>query len=106
MVGCVSCKVLIDIVGGFQHTFHHGPYEFVPGLHYIANLPLCAPLYEMVATSTEPPLTYHQAGNSVPADKDLLCSHDLQVGLLPPMKVCKGPPGATRMGGTKFFKVD
>jgi hypothetical protein len=37
--------------GGFQHTFQIRGYEFIPGLHYIANLPLCGPLYDMVATT-------------------------------------------------------
>jgi hypothetical protein len=34
------------IAGGFQHTFWKGPYEFVPGYHYIANLPLWDKLVE------------------------------------------------------------
>lgn len=79
-----------DIAGGFQHTFHRGPYEFVPGMHYIANLNLCLPLYEMVATRTEPPLRFHQAGNATTADQAQLCSHDLQVGNLPRMQVREG----------------
>ena len=78
------------ITGGFQHVFRRGPYEFVPGLHYIANLPLCAPLYDMVATPTDPPLKYHQSGNAVPADHGELCSHVLQVGSLPLMRVRQG----------------
>jgi all-trans-retinol 13,14-reductase len=87
-----TCLVLEQhyTAGGFQHSFRRGPYEFVPGLHYIANLPLCAPLYEMVATPTDPPLKFHQAGNSVPADNNLTCSHDLQVGSLPTMQVREG----------------
>ena len=77
-----------SIAGGFQHTFRRGPYEFVPGLHYIANLPLCQPLYEMVATPTNPPLSFHESGATVPADQ---CqSHTLQVGSLPTMYVRKG----------------
>lgn len=78
------------IAGGFQHMFRRGPYEFVPGLHYIANLPLCGPLYDMVATPTDPPLKYHQSGNAVPADQGALCSHVLQVGDLPLMQVKQG----------------
>jgi len=78
------------IAGGFQHVFRRGPYEFVPGLHYIANLPLCGPLYDMVATPTDPPLKYHQSGNAVPADHGELCSHVLQVGSLPLMQVKQG----------------
>lgn len=73
--------------GGFQHTFWKGPYEFVPGLHYIANLPLCAPLYDMVASNQ---VTYHQAGNSVPADRGEMCSHELKIGDLPVMQVRQG----------------
>ena len=82
------------IVGGFQHTFWKGPYEFVPGLHYIANLPLCGPLYDMVATynagdgpqrnnDTTTSMIYHQAGNSVPADQHEMASHELKIGDLP-----------------------
>jgi len=78
------------IAGGFQHVFRRGPYEFVPGLHYIANLPLCGPLYDMVATPTDPPLKYHQSGNAVSADHGELCSHVLQVGSLPLMQVKQG----------------
>jgi hypothetical protein len=87
-----TCLVLEQhyTAGGFQHSFRRGPYEFNPGLHYIANLPLCAPLYEMVAAPTEPPLKFHQAGNSVPADGNLTCSHDLRVGSLPAMQVREG----------------
>lgn len=77
-----------DIAGGFQHVFRRGPYEFVPGLHYIANLPLCAPLYDMVATTTTPLLQYHQAGHAVAADQG--ASHDLQVASLPPLQVKEG----------------
>jgi len=101
------------IAGGFQHTFWKGPYEFVPGLHYIANLALCAPLYDMVATPsalvtdhtknndnhyhsqtpttrTKAGVTYHQAGNSVPADNGQLVSHELKIGDLPVMHVQEG----------------
>ncbi|KAL7562918.1 hypothetical protein ACA910_000287 [Epithemia clementina (nom. ined.)] len=100
------------IAGGFQHTFWRGPYEFVPGLHYIANLELCAPLYDMVATPSailhagnghdgnddnDDPnirvtksMRYHQAGNSVPADGGDLASHELKIGDLPVMKVRQG----------------
>jgi all-trans-retinol 13,14-reductase len=70
-------------------------------MHYLANLPLCAPLYDMVATAPSslsdsdeeappPPLQYHQAGNSVPADHNETCSHDLKVGDLPAMQVKEG----------------
>jgi all-trans-retinol 13,14-reductase len=128
LAACLSkfgkkCLVLEQhyIAGGFQHSFRRGPYEFVPGMHYIANLPLCAPLYDMVATPTTtppasssssssvsdsndsnddtttapssrspPPLQYHQAGNSVPADHNATCSHDLKVGDLPVMQVKEG----------------
>jgi hypothetical protein len=75
------------IAGGFQHTFWKGPYEFVPSLHYIANLPLCAPLYDMVASNQ---VTYSQAGNSVPADRGEMCSHELKIGDLPVMQVRQG----------------
>ena len=98
------------IAGGFQHTFWKGPYEFVPGLHYIANLELCAPLYDLVAspeailrdsnphsqnkyeknTCHTKAITYHQAGNSVPADKEELTSHELKIGDLPVMRVRQG----------------
>ncbi|CAB9514654.1 Putative all-trans-retinol 13,14-reductase [Seminavis robusta] len=93
------------IVGGFQHTFWRGPYEFVPGLHYIANLELCAPLYDMVATPSAiyhhqsnatkattktRAITYHQAGNSVQADGGNLVSHELKIGDLPVMQVQEG----------------
>lgn len=78
------------IAGGFQHVFRRGAYEFVPGLHYIANLPLCGPLYDMVATPTHPPLKYCQSGNAVKADRRELCSHVLQVGSLPLMQVKQG----------------
>lgn len=65
--------------GGLQHTFRSGGYEFVPGLHYIANLQLCAPLYDMVADENWK-ITYRRAGDSVPADKHGLSSHDLKIG--------------------------
>jgi len=77
------------IAGGLQHTFSRGGYEFVPGLHYIANLPLCQPLYEMVADSDHA-ITYNQAGNSVAADEGLMSSHDLRIGDLPLMHVREG----------------
>jgi len=70
--------------GGFQHTFRRGPYEFVPGLHYIANLALCAPLYDMVAAPTNPPLRFHAS------EGDQRQSHTLKVGCLPTMYVRKG----------------
>jgi all-trans-retinol 13,14-reductase len=96
------------IAGGFQHTFWRGPYEFVPGLHYIANLELCAPLYDMVATPsailrdatkannlnstavTTRAVTYHHAGDSVPADGGNKVSHELKIGDLPVMQVQEG----------------
>ena len=90
-----SQKVLVleqhDIVGGFQHSFHRKGYEFVPGLHYLANLPLCAPLLEMVATAppTVPPLVYETSGNSTTHDTGQ--SHTLQVGrTLPELYVRQG----------------
>jgi all-trans-retinol 13,14-reductase len=113
LAACLSkfgkkCLVLEQhyIAGGFQHSFKRGRYEFIPGMHYLANLPLCAPLYDMVATPASssdsddddddddtprpPPLQYHQAGNSVPADRNATCSHDLKVGDLPAMQVKEG----------------
>ena len=77
------------IAGGLQHTFTRKGYEFVPGLHYIANLELCRPLYEMVA-DPDMNITYQQAGNSVPADNHELSSHDLRIGNLPIMHVREG----------------
>lgn len=77
------------IAGGLQHTFTRKGYEFVPGLHYIANLELCQPLYEMVADPSMN-ITYLQAGNSVPADEHQLSSHDLRIGDLPIMHVREG----------------
>jgi all-trans-retinol 13,14-reductase len=94
--------------GGLQHTFQvttspssstsngssttssSRTYEFIPGLHYIANLELCGPLYDMVATAPPRKIRYSRAGNSVAADAGRLCSHDLQVGDLPPMQVREG----------------
>ena len=119
------------IAGGFQHTFKKGGYEFVPGLHYIANLQLCSPLYDMVATKPlslpsptstmeggcathdttttyTPPaihsktITYHQAGNSVPADKGELTSHELKIGDLPVLHVREGLDNA-RQELTRVF---
>lgn len=77
------------IAGGLQHTFSRKGYEFVPGLHYIANLPLCQPLYEMVADPNHK-INYNQAGNSVPADEGMKSSHDLRIGDLPLMHVREG----------------
>ena len=77
------------IAGGLQHTFQKKNYEFVPGLHYIANLPLCQPLYEMVADPNKK-IEYNQAGNSVPADEGQKSSHDLRIGNLPVMHVREG----------------
>lgn len=77
------------IAGGLQHTFSRSGYEFVPGLHYIANLPLCQPLYEMVA-DPERKIEYNQAGNCVPADQGMKSSHDLRIGNLPVMHVREG----------------
>lgn len=77
------------IAGGLQHTFTRKGYEFVPGLHYIANLELCQPLYEMVA-DPDMNITYKQAGNSVPADNHEFSSHDLRIGDLPIMHVRQG----------------
>ena len=77
------------VAGGLQHTFTRSGYEFVPGLHYIANLPLCQPLYEMVADPNQQ-IVYNQAGNSVPADEGKLSSHDLRIGDLPVMHVQEG----------------
>jgi all-trans-retinol 13,14-reductase len=98
-VGCMSRQVWQDVclvleqhytAGGFQHWFRRDPYEFVPGFHCIAKRLLCAPLYEMVATPTDPPLKFHQARNAVPADDNSTCSHDLQVDSLPAMQVREG----------------
>ena len=116
----ISCVVLEQhyIAGGFQHTFWAGKginrYEFVPGLHYIANLDLCAPLFDMVATpsamlknhnvnisdtttsfypnvtQTKTGVRYHKAGNSVPADLGQNVSHELKIGNLPLMQVQEG----------------
>jgi all-trans-retinol 13,14-reductase len=77
-----------NIAGGFQHTFRRGPYEFVPGLHYVANLELCLPLYEMVATPTSPPLRFHQSGGAVSLDAG--ASHTLKIGALPTLHVRPG----------------
>jgi all-trans-retinol 13,14-reductase len=77
------------IAGGLQHTFTRKGYEFVPGLHYIANLELCQPLYEMVADPNMN-ITYLQAGDSVPADEHQFSSHDLRIGDLPVMHVREG----------------
>lgn len=77
------------IAGGLQHTFTRSGYEFVPGLHYIANLPLCQPLYEMVADPNHK-IGYNQAGNCVPADEGEKSSHDLRIGDLPLMHVREG----------------
>lgn len=101
-----------DIVGGFQHTFRRRGYEFVPGLHYIANLQLCKPLYDMVASTpssgaeeedgecgdgdgsdpgvTLPPMPvrFVESGHAVPSDEGQ--SHTLKVGSLPTMRVRKG----------------
>lgn len=87
----LTCLVLEQhyIAGGLQHTFTRKGYEFVPGLHYIANLELCQPLYEMVADPNMN-ITYKQAGNSVPADEHQLSSHDLRIGDLPIMHVREG----------------
>lgn len=76
--------------GGLQHEFTLKGYEFVPGLHYIANLPLVGPMYEMVATQTDPPLRFMRAGNCTPADRGECCSHDLAVGDLPVLHVREG----------------
>jgi all-trans-retinol 13,14-reductase len=63
----------------------------VPGLHYIANLQLCEPLYNMVASDPDYyPMIFHKAGNSVPADDGADSSHDLQIGDLPLMHVREG----------------
>ena len=77
------------VAGGLQHTFTRSGYEFLPGLHYIANLPLCKPLYEMVADPHQQ-IKYNQAGNSVQADEGKLSSHDLRIGDLPVMHVREG----------------
>ena len=77
------------IAGGLQHTIARSGYEFVPGLHYIANLPLCQPLYEMVADPNHK-IGYNQAGNCVPADEGEKSSHDLRIGDLPLMHVREG----------------
>jgi hypothetical protein len=86
-----TCVVLEQhyTAGGLQHTFRSGGYEFVPGLHYIANLPLCAPLYQMVADNSTQ-IVYKRSGDSVPADKHELSSHDLKIGDLPIMHVREG----------------
>ena len=81
--------------GGLQHSFYTGKgdhrYEFVPGLHYIANLPLCGPLYKMVAVETTPALRFVRAGDAVKADqKHRFCSHELKVGSLPVLHVKEG----------------
>ncbi|CAM9511064.1 unnamed protein product, partial [Heterosigma akashiwo] len=87
----LSCLVLEQhyIAGGFQHTFRRGDYEFVPGLHYIANLALCRPLYDMVADNSMH-IKYNRAGQSVLADKGLAYSHDLRIGNMPIMHVGEG----------------
>lgn len=128
LAACLSkfqkkCLVLEQhyTAGGLQHTFTKKGYEFVPGLHYIANLNLCAPLYQMVATNiTEythgdvPELRYIRAGDAVPADRMARmmeyepidttttttttststtlspCSHELQIGNLPRLRVREG----------------
>lgn len=80
--------------GGLQHEFTVKGYEFVPGLHYIANLPLVGPMYDMVASSPAaidlPPLRFTRAGNCTPADHGECCSHDLAVGDLPVLHVREG----------------
>lgn len=76
--------------GGLQHEFTLKGYEFVPGLHYIANLPLVGPMYDMVASPLDPPLRFTRAGNCTPADQGELCSHDLAVGDLPVLHVREG----------------
>jgi len=75
--------------GGLQHTFCRRGYEFVPGLHYIANLKLCQPLYEMVADPSVE-IEYKKAGDSVSGDKGDCCSHDIKIGDLPLMYVREG----------------
>ena len=76
--------------GGLQHDFNIKGYEFVPGLHYVANLGLIGPMYDMVATPTDPPLRWMRAGNCTPADAGECCSHDLAVGDMPVLHVREG----------------
>jgi all-trans-retinol 13,14-reductase len=76
-----------SIAGGLEHTFWRRGYEFVPGLHYLANLALCGPLYDMVASNN---ISYTQAGNCVPADRGEFSSHELKIGDLPIMHVRQG----------------
>jgi len=80
--------------GGLQHEFTVKGYEFVPGLDYIANLPLVGPMYDMVACSFTdndlPPLRFTRAGNCTAADQGQCCSHDLAVGDLPVLDVREG----------------
>jgi all-trans-retinol 13,14-reductase len=89
------------IAGGLQHTFTRKGYEFVPGLHYIANLELCKPLYDMVADPSFH-INYTRAGDSVPADEGQLSSHDLLIGDLPLMHVREGLANV-REELTKYF---
>ena len=89
-----TCLVLEQhyTAGGLQHEFSIQGYEFVPGLHYIANLPLVGPMYDMVAStaSMDPPLRFTRAGNCTLADHGECCSHDLAVGDLPVLHVREG----------------
>lgn len=82
------------VAGGLQHEFTLKGYEFVPGLHYIANLPLVGPMYDMVSSSFAdndlPPLRFTRAGNCTTADRGECCSHDLAVGDLPVLHVREG----------------
>lgn len=73
--------------GGLQHEFNIRGYKFVPGLHNIANLPLVGPMYDMVASQTDPPLRFTRAGNCTPADQGECCLHDLAIGDLPVLHV-------------------
>jgi len=83
-----------SIAGGFQHVFSRGKYEFVPGLHYVANPDLCIPLYEAVSENSNetgiPKIVYKIAGDSVKADLSEHCSHDLQIAGLPLMHIRRG----------------
>ncbi|CEL94511.1 unnamed protein product [Vitrella brassicaformis CCMP3155] len=111
-----KCVVLEQhyMAGGLCHVFTHKGYEFIPGVHYIANKEVCGGLLELVSDPSTP-VEWQLQGDATTADRrdeeayrahhgDVLamdvagghagtgaaCSHEVVIGDLPKMSIRGG----------------